>query len=48
MSVLDWDENHLEMTADEDFVAAAKEDLQSRNREVLHCVLSGPDCETCQ
>ena len=48
MSVLDWNEDDLEMKPDEDFVAAANQDLQSRNREVLHCMLSDPDCETCQ
>ena len=46
MSVLDWDEEQLEMKPDEDFVAAS--DSHSHNREVLHCILSDPDCETCQ
>ena len=46
MSVLDWNEDDLEMKPDEDFVAVANQD--SHNREVLHCILSDPDCETCQ
>ena len=48
MSVLDWDEEQLEMKPDEDFVAAVNKDSHSHNREILHCILGDPDCETCQ